>query len=220
MIFSIFRCFCTLRFVRACVCVCACVRVCVCVRACVCVCVCGVLKRMLLLLLCGVVQLLLFSLWSGVLDAAENLTPLGERVACMSCDPRLGKVLVLSALFSCVLPILSVAACLTRDPFYNSMQNRALVCKVREPLQALIVFVCAGVHPQAHCCVLLCLFLWFLQAKAALSGSGCSDHLVFSRVIQSWKEQQGRESKQEFLDKYNLSGASLRFIHGETHNSC
>lgn len=116
----------------------------------------------------------------GVLDAAENLTPLGERVACMSCDPRLGKVLVLSALFSCVLPVLSVAACLTRDPFYNSMQNRALVCK----------------------------------AKAALSGSGCSDHLVFSRVIQSWKEQQGRESKQEFLDKYNLSGASLRFIHG------
>uniref|UniRef100_A0A673I985 Helicase ATP-binding domain-containing protein n=1 Tax=Sinocyclocheilus rhinocerous TaxID=307959 RepID=A0A673I985_9TELE len=116
----------------------------------------------------------------GVLDAAENLTPLGERVACMSCDPRLGKALVLSALFSCVLPVLSVAACLTRDPFYNSMQNRALVSK----------------------------------AKAALSGSSCSDHLVFSRVVQSWKELQGRESKQEFLDQYTLSGASLRFIHG------
>ncbi|KAI2667144.1 ATP-dependent RNA helicase DHX30 [Labeo rohita] len=116
----------------------------------------------------------------GVLDAAENLTVLGERVACMSCDPRLGKVLVLSALFSCVLPVLSVAACLTRDPFYNSMQNRALVAKV----------------------------------KSALSGSSCSDHLVFSRVVQSWKEQQSRESKQEFLDKYTLSGASLRFIHG------
>uniref|UniRef100_A0A9J8DM81 ATP-dependent RNA helicase DHX30 n=2 Tax=Cyprinus carpio TaxID=7962 RepID=A0A9J8DM81_CYPCA len=116
----------------------------------------------------------------GVLDAAENLTPLGERVACVSCDPRLGKVLVLSALFSCVLPVLSVAACLTRDPFYNSMQNRALVSK----------------------------------AKAALSGSSCSDHLVFSRVVQSWREQQGKESKQEFLDTYTLSGASLRFIHG------
>ncbi len=177
-----------------------------------------VLKRMLLLL-CGILQLLLFSLWSGVLDAAENLTPLGERVACMSCDPRLGKVLVLSALFSCVLPVLSVAACLTRDPFYNSMQNRALVSKVREPLEALILFVCASVHPQAHCFVLLCLFLWSLQAKASLSGSSCSDHLVFSRVVQSWKEQQGKESKQEFLEKYTLSGASLRFIHGETHTT-
>ncbi|XP_075953803.1 ATP-dependent RNA helicase DHX30 [Anarhichas minor] len=67
----------------------------------------------------------------GVLDKTETLTPLGERVSCMSCDPRLGKVLVLSAMFRCVLPMLSVAACLTRDPFYNSLQNRALVNKVK-----------------------------------------------------------------------------------------
>ncbi|XP_034090532.1 ATP-dependent RNA helicase DHX30 [Gymnodraco acuticeps] len=70
----------------------------------------------------------------GVLDKNETLTPLGERVSCMSCDPRLGKVLVLSAMFRCVLPMLSVAACLTRDPFYNSMQNRGLICKVKENL--------------------------------------------------------------------------------------
>ncbi|KAM6920019.1 ATP-dependent RNA helicase DHX30 [Lycodopsis pacificus] len=67
----------------------------------------------------------------GVLDKTETLTPLGERVSCMSCDPRLGKVLVLSAMFRCVLPMLSVAACLTRDPFHNSLQNRALVNKVK-----------------------------------------------------------------------------------------
>lgn len=70
----------------------------------------------------------------GVLDKAENLTPLGERVACMPCDPRLGKVLVLGALFRCTLPLLSVAACLTRDPFLNSLQNRALVLKAKESL--------------------------------------------------------------------------------------
>ncbi|XP_022613664.1 putative ATP-dependent RNA helicase DHX30 [Seriola dumerili] len=70
----------------------------------------------------------------GVLDGTETLTPLGERVACMSCDPRLGKVLVLSAMFRCVLPMLSIAACLTRDPFYNSLQNRALVNKAKEAL--------------------------------------------------------------------------------------
>lgn len=66
----------------------------------------------------------------GVLDMSECLTPLGERVACMSCDPRLGKLLVLSRLFRCVLPMLSVAACLTRDPFHNSLQNRPTVNKV------------------------------------------------------------------------------------------
>ncbi|KAM4728420.1 ATP-dependent RNA helicase DHX30 isoform 2-T2 [Anableps anableps] len=70
----------------------------------------------------------------GVLDKTETLTPLGERVACMSCDPRLGKVLVLSAMFRCVLPMLSVAACLTRDPFHNSLQNRTLVNKAKEEL--------------------------------------------------------------------------------------
>lgn len=70
----------------------------------------------------------------GVLDKTETLTPLGERVTCMSCDPRLGKVLVLSSIFRCVLPMLSVAACLTRDPFHNSLQNRALVNKAKEAL--------------------------------------------------------------------------------------
>lgn len=49
----------------------------------------------------------------------------------MSCDPRLAKVLVLSAMFRCVLPMLSVAACLTRDPFHNSLQNRGLIHRVR-----------------------------------------------------------------------------------------
>lgn len=67
----------------------------------------------------------------GVLDKTETLTPLGERVACLSCDPRLGKVLVLSTMFRCVLPMLCVAACLTRDPFHNSLLNRAQVKKVR-----------------------------------------------------------------------------------------
>ncbi|KAL6103838.1 dhx30 [Pungitius sinensis] len=70
----------------------------------------------------------------GVLDKNETLTPLGERVSCMSCDPRLAKVLVLSAMFRCVLPMLSVAACLTRDPFHNSLQNRGLINKVKEDL--------------------------------------------------------------------------------------
>ncbi|TSR16015.1 DExH-box ATP-dependent RNA helicase DExH1 [Bagarius yarrelli] len=69
-----------------------------------------------------------------VLDSSECLTPLGERVACMSCDPRLGKLLVLSSIFRCVLPMLSVAACLTRDPFQNSLQNRSTVNKVKKAL--------------------------------------------------------------------------------------
>ncbi|KAM8727254.1 ATP-dependent RNA helicase DHX30 [Acanthopagrus schlegelii] len=119
----------------------------------------------------------------GVLDKTESLTPLGERVACMSCDPRLGKLLVLSAMFRCVLPMLSVAACLTRDPFHNSLQNRAQVIK----------------------------------AKEALTGSSCSDYLVFIRAVLGWRraQQQGdREERDEYLYKHTLSRFSLRFISG------
>ncbi|XP_062850479.1 ATP-dependent RNA helicase DHX30 [Trichomycterus rosablanca] len=118
----------------------------------------------------------------GVLDGSECLTPLGERVACMSCDPRLGKLLVLSSLFRCALPMLSVAACLTRDPFQNSLQNRAAVVKVKEDL----------------------------------SGSSCSDYLVFSRAVQGWRELQDRRGRLDYLDSHSLSAASLRFIHGLT----
>lgn len=80
--------------------------------------------------------------FTGVLDKTESLTPLGVHVACMSCDPRLGKVLVLGALFRCVLPMLSVAASLTRDPFHNSLQNRAQVSKVK----------CRNTHAD-HVCI-------------------------------------------------------------------
>uniref|UniRef100_A0A8C7NLN2 RNA helicase n=1 Tax=Oncorhynchus mykiss TaxID=8022 RepID=A0A8C7NLN2_ONCMY len=121
----------------------------------------------------------------GVLDKTEALTPLGERVACLSCDPRLGKVLVLAALFRCVLPLLSVTACLTRDPFHNSMQNRALVSK----------------------------------AKEDLGGSSYSDYLVFSRAVLGWRsvqQERDRETRQDYLNRYTLSGAGLRFINGLT----
>ncbi|XP_072567024.1 ATP-dependent RNA helicase DHX30 isoform X2 [Paramormyrops kingsleyae] len=117
----------------------------------------------------------------GVLDQSESLTPLGQRVTLLSCDPRLGKVLVLASLFRCVLPLLSVTACLTRDPFVNSLQNRAAV----------------------------------IQARAQLSGSSYSDHLMLGRVVQGWREtQRDRAQRQDFLDSHLLSGPGLRFIHG------
>lgn len=151
----------------------------------------------------------------GVLDKTETLTPLGERVSLMSCDPRLGKVLVLSTMFRCVLPMLSVAACLTRDPFYNSLQNRAAVNKVRCFKMAVFVKnskksknVVIGYH--SGICVLC-------QAKENLSGSSYSDYLVFIRAVLGWRrlQQDGdREDRDEYLKQYCLSTFSLRFING------
>ena len=54
-----------------------------------------------------------------------------------------------------------------------------------------------------------------MQAKEELGGSTGSDFLVFSRAVQGWREGQDRETKNEYMYQYSLSGAGLRFIQGE-----
>lgn len=50
----------------------------------------------------------------GALDHDENLTPLGFHMAKLPVGAHCSKMLILAALFSCVDPILSVAASLGR----------------------------------------------------------------------------------------------------------
>ena len=57
-----------------------------------------------------------------------------------------------------------------------------------------------------------------VQAKEALSGSGSSDYLVFSRAVLCWRRvhQEGdRRDRQDYLEDHTLSGSSLRFINGK-----
>ncbi|XP_022916424.2 ATP-dependent DNA/RNA helicase DHX36-like [Onthophagus taurus] len=54
----------------------------------------------------------------NALDESENLTPLGYHLATLPVNPQIGKMLVLASIFSCLDPILSVAAALDyKDPF-------------------------------------------------------------------------------------------------------
>eukprot|EP00050_Salpingoeca_kvevrii_P001156 m.163632 g.163632 ORF g.163632 m.163632 type:complete len:1019 (-) comp10307_c0_seq24:1459-4515(-) len=54
----------------------------------------------------------------AALDAAEELTPLGMHLAHLPVDPRVGKLILFGAIFSCVEPILIIASSLGfRDPF-------------------------------------------------------------------------------------------------------
>ena len=54
----------------------------------------------------------------NALDHDENLTPLGYHLAQLPVDPQLGKMLLFGAIFSCLSPILTIAACLSfKDPF-------------------------------------------------------------------------------------------------------
>ncbi|KAK7086921.1 hypothetical protein SK128_013296 [Halocaridina rubra] len=66
------------------------------------------------------------------LDESENLTPLGFHLAHLPVDPLTGRMLLMAAIFSCVGPILTVAACLSfKDPFVTPLGKEKLVDQVK-----------------------------------------------------------------------------------------
>lgn len=63
----------------------------------------------------------------GALDENENLTTLGSYLIMLPMEPKLGKMLILGAIFNCLDPILTVVAGLSvRDPFLAPMDKKDL----------------------------------------------------------------------------------------------
>ncbi|KAJ1380761.1 P-loop containing nucleoside triphosphate hydrolase [Sesbania bispinosa] len=63
----------------------------------------------------------------GALDENENLTILGRYLAMLPMEPKLGKMLILGAIFNCLDPILTVVAGLSvRDPFLTPLDKKDL----------------------------------------------------------------------------------------------
>ncbi|XP_057980830.1 DExH-box ATP-dependent RNA helicase DExH3 [Malania oleifera] len=63
----------------------------------------------------------------GALDEMENLTNLGEFLSMLPVDPKLGKMLIMGAIFRCFDPVLTVVAGLSvRDPFLLPQDKKDL----------------------------------------------------------------------------------------------
>ncbi|XP_027363417.1 DExH-box ATP-dependent RNA helicase DExH5, mitochondrial [Abrus precatorius] len=63
----------------------------------------------------------------GALDENENLTILGRYLTMLPMEPKLGKMLILGAIFNCLDPILTVVAGLSvRDPFLTPLDKKDL----------------------------------------------------------------------------------------------
>ncbi|XP_059649653.1 DExH-box ATP-dependent RNA helicase DExH5, mitochondrial-like [Cornus florida] len=63
----------------------------------------------------------------GALDEDENLTALGRHLTMLPVEPKLGKMLILGAIFKCLDPILTVVAGLSvRDPFLTPLDKKDL----------------------------------------------------------------------------------------------
>lgn len=69
----------------------------------------------------------------NALDSEERLTPLGFHLAKLPMDPQTGKMILMGALFNCVDPIFSIAACLSfKDPFVVPLGKEHEVNKKKE----------------------------------------------------------------------------------------
>ncbi|XP_044262840.1 3'-5' RNA helicase YTHDC2-like [Tribolium madens] len=65
----------------------------------------------------------------GALDKEERLTPLGEYLSQLTIEPHLGKMLIYSAIFKCLDPILTIVASLAqKDPFQLPPQANLRSC--------------------------------------------------------------------------------------------
>ncbi|XP_052179750.1 DExH-box ATP-dependent RNA helicase DExH3-like [Diospyros lotus] len=63
----------------------------------------------------------------GALDENENLTVLGRNLSVLPVEPKLGKMLLLGAIFNCLDPIMTVVAGLSvRDPFLMPFDKKDL----------------------------------------------------------------------------------------------
>ena len=68
-------------------------------------------------------------------DGVELLTPLGYHLAQLPMDPQTGKMILLGAIFSCLDPVLSVAASLSfKDAFVTPLGKEKEVDRVRRVL--------------------------------------------------------------------------------------
>ena len=70
-------------------------------------------------------------------DADENLTPLGQHLAQMPVDARVGKMLLFGALLGCLDPILTIAGSMSGRPlFYSPKDNRDAAEKAKQSLSS------------------------------------------------------------------------------------
>ena len=64
--------------------------------------------------------------FQNALDANEELTPLGYHLAALPVDPRVGKMILFGAIFSCLDPVLTVASVLGfKDPFVSPLVSKS-----------------------------------------------------------------------------------------------
>jgi HrpA-like RNA helicase len=128
----------------------------------------------------------------SAIDERGRLTALGQHLAKLPVDPHIGKLLVLGAIFECIDPILTIAACCSyKSPLASSIDRRADMAEARKRL--------GGPSPESD--LLLSVNAYNQWAAACHEGGGrggetvCRDHCLNAAVL-----VQLRDLRRQFAD--------------------
>ncbi|KAL2083418.1 hypothetical protein ACEWY4_021191 [Coilia grayii] len=114
----------------------------------------------------------------GALTAAEALTPLGWHLACLPVDVRIGKLMLLGAIFRCLDPALTIAASLAfKSPFVSPWDKR------EEANERKLSFALAN---SDHLALLQAYKGWCTAAKSSTNAGYhyCRENFLSARGLQ------------------------------------
>ncbi|GBG82962.1 hypothetical protein CBR_g36488 [Chara braunii] len=132
----------------------------------------------------------------GALDSAEELTSLGRHLAALPVDPRIGKLLLMGVIFSCLSPVLTIAAGLAyKDPFVLPMTKR------EEADEAKASF--AGDSQSDHFALLCAYDEW---QKVRRDGKNVAQTFCWQNFLSMPTLQMMEDMRQQFVDLLSQFG--------------
>uniref|UniRef100_A0A2N9IIX9 RNA helicase n=1 Tax=Fagus sylvatica TaxID=28930 RepID=A0A2N9IIX9_FAGSY len=155
----------------------------------------------------------------GSLDEKENLTSLGKFLSMLPVDPKLGKMLIMGAVFRCFDPVLTIVSGLSvRDPFLlpQDKKDHQIASQLNVSLVERQHFSGSSIFP---------LPLWLGShllgisaelagtAKSRFSAKDYSDHMALVRAYEGWKDAEREGSAYEYCWRNFLSAQTLQAIH-------
>ena len=130
----------------------------------------------------------------GALTESEDLTPLGHHLSALPVDPKIGKMILMGAVFGCLDPILTIAGGLSyRDPFVMPLDKKEIVDEIKREF--------AGGTSSDHLAILNAYVEW---QKAKSSGRGrdfCWHNFLSENTLEMIQDM-----RYQFLDVLEEAG--------------
>ncbi|XP_050304202.1 3'-5' RNA helicase YTHDC2-like isoform X2 [Anthonomus grandis grandis] len=116
----------------------------------------------------------------GALDKEEDLHKLGEYLAQLTLEPRLGKMLILACIFKCLEPMLTICAGMAhRDPFQLPPQANLKTVAAAKRRELL------GSVPSDHAIYLLVFQKWQDEVTRGRSKQFCYEYFISETTMYS-----------------------------------